>query len=154
MSRERIVIGAAGVALGLFGVFRLLTQISAYNLTVLFCWLIGALVIHDGLLSPVIIGVGAGLRRFVPDRVRQYLQFGLIAGALVTVIAIPMIYRQGSQPAVKAILQQHYGANLATLLAIVAGLALILYVARVIRDRQAASAVNDRPADDHTEPTE
>ena len=29
MSRERIVIGAAGVLLGLFGVFRLLTQIPA-----------------------------------------------------------------------------------------------------------------------------
>jgi hypothetical protein len=154
MSRERIVIGAAGVALGLFGVFRLLTQISAYNLTVLFCWLIGALVIHDGLLSPLVIGIGAGLKRFVPDRARGYLQFGLIAGGLVTVIAIPMIYRQDSQPVVKAILQQHFGANLATLLAIVAGLALMLYVARVLRDRQAASATNERPPEDHTESTE
>lgn len=154
MSHERIVIGAAGVALGLFGVFRLLTQISAYDLTVLFCWLIGALVIHDGILSPLVIGVGAGLTRFVPDRARAYVQFGLIAGGLVTVIAIPMIYRQDSQPAVKAILQQHFGANLATLLAIIAGLALMLYVARVVRDRRAASAVNDRPAEDQTESTE
>jgi hypothetical protein len=154
MSRTRLVIGTAGVALGLFGVFRLVTEISTYNLTVLFCWLIGALVIHDGLLSPLVIGVGVALRRYVPDRARRYLQFGLIAGALVTIVAIPMIYRRDSQPAVKAILQQNFGANLATLLTIVAGLALLLYVARVLRDRQTASAVNERPAHDHTDSTE
>ena len=154
MTRTRLVIGAAGIALGGFGVFRLLTEISNYNLEVLFCWLVGALVIHDGILSPLVVSVGVALRRFVPDRARRYLQFGLIAGGLVTVIAIPMIYRRDSQPAVKAILQQNFGANLATLLAIVAGLAIMLYVAQLVRDRQAISAVNGRPSQDQTEPTE
>jgi hypothetical protein len=150
MSRTRIVLGAAGIALGLFGVFRLLTEVSGYDLMVLFCWLIGALVIHDGLLSPIVVGIGAALHRLVPDRARGYLQAGLIAGGLVTVVALPLIYRQDSQPAAKAILQQHFGANLATLLALIAGLTLLLYLGRVLRDTHAVSTAKERPAHDHT----
>ncbi|HEU5266683.1 MAG TPA: hypothetical protein VFU35_08275, partial [Jatrophihabitans sp.] len=121
------------------------------DLIVLFCWLIGALVIHDGLLSPLLVGIGVALRRYVPDRGRRYLQAALVTGGLLTVVALPMIYRQGSQPAAKAILRQDYGANLATLLAIVTGLVVLLYLASVLRGRQAASAANGRPALDHTE---
>lgn len=154
MSRTRILLGAAGIALGLFGVFRLLTEVSGYDLIVLFCWLIGALAIHDGLLSPMIVAVGAALHRFVPDRARRYLQGGLVAGALVTVVAVPLIYRQDSQPVAKAILQQHFGANLATLLALIAGLTLLLYLGRVLRESHDVRTANARPSRDHTSDTE
>jgi hypothetical protein len=154
MSRTRIALGAAGVTLGLFGVFRLLTQVSGYDLIVLFCWLIGALVIHDGLLSPLIAGIGVAVHRLVPGRARRYLQGGLVAGALVTVVAAPLIYRQGSQPEAKAILQQHFGANLATLLALVAGLVLLLYVVRVLRDHHEVSTAKARPSHDQSSDTE
>jgi type VI protein secretion system component VasK len=84
------------------------------------------------------------LRRFVPDRERRYLQAWLIMSALVVVIAIPMIYLRGSQPAVKAILLQDYAANLALIIGILAALTLALYGVRVLRDRSA------RPAADAT----
>ena len=80
------------------------------------------------------------------------MQGGLIAGAAVTVIAVPMIYRAHSQPKVKAILDQNFGANLATLLAAVAAGAALLYVVRVLRDRQGTSATKDRPPADHDSP--
>ncbi len=154
MSRMRIVLGAAGIALGLFGVFRLLTEVSGYDLMVLFCWLVGALVIHDGLLSPLIVGIGVALHRLVPDRARRYLQGGLVAGGLVTVVAVPLIYRQDSQPAAKALLQQRFGANLATLLTLMAGLTLLLYLGRVLRDGHDVSTEKARPSLDHTSDTE
>ena len=144
----RVALIAAGVLLGLFGVFRLLTQIDSYDLFVLLCWLAGALIIHDGLLAPLTIAVGAVLAKFVPPRARGFVQGALIAGALITAIALPMIYRQDSQPKVKAILQQNFGANLATLLAIVTAAAVVLYAARVLRDRRASTA-NGRPSADH-----
>ena len=56
-------------------------------------------------------------------------------GALVTVIAIPMIYRRGHQPQVKAILQQNFGGNLTVLLGIIAAVSLLLYALQVARDR-------------------
>jgi hypothetical protein len=131
----RIVLAVAGIALGAFGVFRLVTEIAPHSLLILAVWLVAALIIHDALLAPSVVGVGWLLRRFVPDRGRRYLQIALIMIALVTVIAVPMIFLRGSQPAVKALLLRNYGANLIMIIGIIAVLSLILYGVRVVRDR-------------------
>ena len=55
--------------------------------------------------------------------------------AMVTVIAVPMIYRRDSQPVSKAILNQNFGANLTLLLGIIAGATLLSYAMRVARDQ-------------------
>jgi hypothetical protein len=81
----RIVLGAVGIGIGTYGISQLLTQIPRQTLVLLALWLVAALIIHDGLLSPAVVGVGSALRRYVPDRGRRYLQFGLIMAAMVTV---------------------------------------------------------------------
>jgi hypothetical protein len=91
-------------------------------------------VIHHGLLSPAVLAVGAALRR-LPDRARGFVQAALIMTAAVTAIAIPLIIRQFSQPAAKAMLLQHYGVNLALLIGVIALGTLIAYAIRVARDR-------------------
>ena len=135
MKAWRIVLAVAGIALGAFGVFRLVTGIAPHSLLILAVWLVAALIIHDALLAPSVVGVGWLLRRSVPDRGRRYLQIALIMIALVTVIAVPMIFLRGSQPAVKALLLRNYGANLIMIIGIIAVLSLILYGVRVVRDR-------------------
>ncbi|MFL6046259.1 MAG: hypothetical protein ACJ72M_14215 [Propionibacteriaceae bacterium] len=137
MKTWRIILAVAGIALGAFGVFRLLSEIPTHSLLVLAVWLITALVIHDALLAPSVVGVGWLLRRYVPDRGRRYLQIALIMIALVTVIAVPMIFLRGSQPAAKALLLRNYGANLILVIAVIAVITLILYAVRVVRDRAA-----------------
>ena len=148
MSRRRLVIGAAGVLLGLYGVFRLVTEIPNANLTVLALWLLAALVIHDGVLAPIVVAVGWAVAHVVPARARRYLQAGLVVAALVTVVAVPLIYREDTQPAVKAILRQDYGGNLTLLLGIIAAASLLLYAARVARETRPGSAPRDRPGDE------
>lgn len=148
--RTRLLIGGAGVLLGLFGVFRLLTQIPGGDLIALFVWLVAALLVHDGLVSPVVVAVGVLVTKAVPPRTRRYLQGALVTGALITVIAVPLITRENSQPQVKSILQQNYSANLVVLLGIVAGGALALYILRVVRDRSRTSVTNERPSDDQS----
>ena len=96
MKAWRIILAAAGILLGLFGVYRLLTEIPPSSLVALGVWLLAALLIHDGLLSPAVVGVGVLLRRFVPDRGRPYLQAALLVAALATVVALPMIYLRGA----------------------------------------------------------
>ena len=140
----RIVLAVVGVGVGTYGIFQLLTQLPWQTLVLLALWLIGALIIHDGLLSPAVIGVGAALRRYVPDRGRRYLQFGLIMAAMVTVIAVPMIYRAHTQPQAKALLLQDFGINLTVLLGAIGGGTLIAYAIRVARDR----SVPGRPPPD------
>lgn len=137
MKAWRIILAAAGIALGAFGVFRLLTEIPTYSLLILGVWLLAALVIQDAILAPSVVGVGWLLRRYVPDRGRRYMQVALIMSALITVIAVPMIFLRGTQPAVKALLLRNYGFNLILIIAIIAVISLILYAVRVARDRSA-----------------
>jgi hypothetical protein len=137
MKAWRIILAAAGIALGAFGVFRLLTEIPTYSLVILAVWLVAALVIQDAILAPSVVGVGWLLRRYVPDRGRRYLQVALIMSALITVIAVPRIFLRGTQPAVKALLLRNYGFNLILIIAIIGVINLILYVVRVARDRSA-----------------
>jgi hypothetical protein len=130
----RIILAAAGILLGLFGVYRLITEIPLSSLMALGVWLLAALLIHDGLLAPAVVGLGVLLRR--------YLQAALLVGALVTVVALPMIYLRGSQPAVKALLLRNYGLNLALILGLIAVITLSLYAIRVAQDRSSREPAN------------
>jgi len=138
----RIILAAAGILLGLFGVYRLFTQIPLSSLVALGVWLLAALLIHDGILAPAVVGLGLLLRRFVPDRGRRYLQAALLMGALVTVVALPMMYLRGSQPPVKALLLRNYGLDLTLILGLIAAITLSLYAIRVARDSNSADPDN------------
>ncbi len=133
--RLRIALAAAGLLLGLYGVFRLVTDVPHAKLLVLGFWLVGALIIHDGILSPLVVSISWVLARVVPPRGRRYLQFALIAGGLVTVIALPMIHRQKIGPSQKALLRQNFSANLTIILVIIGVFTLAAYAVRVARDR-------------------
>ena len=135
MGRWRLILGIVGVLVVLYGVVNLLVHIPGQSLVWLAVWLITAVIIHHGLVSPVVIAASSLLRRVVPHRGRRYLQAALITAVPVTVIAIPMIYRQGSQPPTKALLLQNFTANLGLLLGVIAGLCLVGYAIRVARDR-------------------
>jgi len=133
----RIVLAVLGISAATYGISQLLTHVPVQSMVLLALWLIAALIIHDGLLSPAVVGIGAALRRYVPDRGRRYLQFGLIMAAMVTVIAVPMIYRANTQPPSKALLLQDFGINLTVLLAAIGGVTLAAYAIRVAQDRSA-----------------
>jgi hypothetical protein len=131
----RMILAVTGIALGAFGVFRLVTEIPRHSLLILAVWLAAALIIHDAVLEPSVVGVGWLLRRHLSDRSRRYVQLALIMIAFVAVIATPMIFLRNTQPAEKALLLRNYGANLILIIAIIAVLSLILYAVRVARDR-------------------
>jgi hypothetical protein len=129
----RISLATAGILLGMYGVFRLLTNVGFVELLVLAAWLVGAVVIHDGILSPAVVAVGWFLARTVPPRARRYLQGFLVVGGLMTVVAVPLLLRKDTQPVSKAMLLQEYGTNLTLLLALAAAVSLLLYAIRVAR---------------------
>jgi hypothetical protein len=135
----RVALGAAGVALIGFGAFRLLTEIPEPALVGLAIWLAVAVVLHDGVLAPVVALVGAAVNRLVPPRLRRYVSGALGAGAGISIITVPLALRQGTQPAAKALLQQRYAVHLAWLWAVIGALAALLYVARVVRDARRPS---------------
>ena len=154
MTAWRIILAILGILVLLYGIVNLFIHIPIQTLLMVAVWLVAALIIHDAVIAPSVVGVGWLLRRLLPDRARRYVQMGLIMAAAVTIIAIPMIIREGSQPRQKTLLIQNYAANLALLLGIIAGVTAAAYVVRVARDRSrpASSAppsndpVPDQPA--------
>lgn len=138
MKAWRIVLAVLGIGVVAYGTSLLLTKVPLSSLVLLALWLVGALVIHDGLLSPAVVGVGWALKTYLPDRARTYVQFGLIAAAMITVIALPMIFLAFREPPSKALLVQNYGVNLTVLLAALAAATLVAYAVRVARGQPGA----------------
>ena len=146
MLKYRIALGVAGGLLLTFGVFRLVTRLDPGDLVALGVWLVAAVVLHDGVIAPVTVGTGVVLTG-VPPRARRYLQGALLVAALITIIAIPLIGRRGTQPESKAILLRDYGANLSLLLGMTVAVALVLYALRVLRDKGPPAAPLQDEAD-------
>jgi hypothetical protein len=143
MSRDRrvdLVVRTGLGAVGLLGVgyggYRLLSNQVASHPPQLATWLIGAIILHDFVLTPVVLGVGLLLTRTVAPRARRYLQGALVAGALVAAITIPLISRRGTATASKALLRQNYAAHLALILGLIAAVTAAAYAVRVARDRR------------------
>ncbi len=136
----RISLAVAGILLGLFGAMRLLTEVPIDMLVVLATWMIAAIVIHDGVVSPLIIAVGWALARWIPPRARRYVQFSLIVAGLIAVIAIPLAYREDTQPQAESMLQQNYLGNLTFMVSIVAAISLVAYAIRVANDGRNSEA--------------
>jgi hypothetical protein len=131
----RIVLAVIGIGLAVYGLSQLLTQVPPTSLILLGLWLVAAVLIHEGVLSPTVVAVSWLLRRYVRDRARRYLQFALIMAAMITVIAIPLIYRANREPPSKALLLQDFPTNLAILLAGIGVLTLAAYAVGVARSR-------------------
>jgi hypothetical protein len=121
-----------------YGTLRLLTGVPPNDLLSLGLWLVAAVVIHDGLVSPTLLGIGSVLTR-LPARVRRFVQAGLIVSGLLVVLAAPLIHRAGTQPPSKALLVRDYGVNLAVLIVMVASVSAIGYAWSVARARRAGS---------------
>jgi uncharacterized membrane protein len=138
----RIALAAVGIVLVLYGAGRILFSVPPAVLLVLGAWMLGALMVQHGVVSPLVVAVGAALRRGLPDRGRRFVQAGLIVAGMVTVVAIPLILRQGTQPPAKALLLQNYATNLTVLLGLIAGVTLVAYALRVARDRRGAHATD------------
>jgi hypothetical protein len=134
----RIAFATSGILLGLFGAVQLLTSVPLSSLVGLALWMVALVVVHDGVLSPVVVGLGWLLTRRVPARARRYLQGALVAGGLITAVAVPLIVhsRTSTEPTAKALLQQDFAANLAVLLGTVGAVSLTLYGVRVARDQR------------------
>ena len=131
---KRVVLGGIGVVMVGYGVWRIFANAAATQPLHLAEWLLGALLVHDGVLSSVIVAVGWLLARTIPGRARAYVQGGLIAGGIVTAVAGVESYRRGKAAPGQALLEQNYGAHLALLLLLIALGTAACYTIRVIRD--------------------
>ena len=145
-STPRLAIGSLGVLMIGYGAFRILQFPKLSTPKSLAEWLIGAAVLHDGVLAPVVTVLGVLAARFIPGRARAYLQGFFIAAATVSITAWVLIHRENTGSPGNTLLIQDYTRNLLIVIGVLALGALLLYLLRVVRDRRAGST--PRPAAD------
>jgi hypothetical protein len=133
----RLALGAVGVAMLAYGLWRIIDNASATQPLRLGGWLVAALVIHDGVVSFAVLGVGWLLSGGVPGRARAYVQGALITGALVSAVGVFLVYRHGRSAPGQSLLEQNYGLHMVMILLAIAVITGCAYALRVVRDRRA-----------------
>ncbi|PJJ56203.1 hypothetical protein CLV56_0407 [Mumia flava] len=90
VSTGRLLLGAAGVAVGTYGVWLLLRE-PFDGLVSAVLWLGGGVIVHDGILAPLTLVVLLLGTRFLPAAARLPAALVLLVWGTVTVMAVPVL---------------------------------------------------------------
>ena len=117
----RILIALAGLALlgyGAvlawdFGTSRTVNAVEGL------AWFVGGPLVHDGLVAPVVGIVGLALTRWLARPWRTPVTVGLVLTAVLTLLAIPLLWRPFGVPRNPGLHDGDYGTGLAVALGVV-----------------------------------
>ena len=98
MTRLRWLTSCGGVVASIYGVWLLLTRQAGEQLWDAGEWPVARVVLHDFVLAPVVLLVGAVSGRAGPPRVRAGAAACFIVLGPVTLLAVPMLGRFGAHP--------------------------------------------------------
>ena len=108
-------------------------------------WVIGAALIHDLVVLPLVLLVGLGLSTLLRPPWRGPLRAALTVVALIAVATWPTVARFGARADNSSILPLAAGRNLVVLGAVVLAVAAVVGLVRAVRDRSVRDrAVRDR----------
>ena len=143
MRIARAVLIVLGVGLLIVGGIVLLQDVKPIRYVGILWWFAGAIILHDGILSFVIVGISLFSRRLVrvPLVPILILQGALAIAALFALLVVPEILKKGIGSANPTILPLDYGPNLLMFyaaLTLVTAVAITVYLA-VARRRSARS---------------
>lgn len=117
----RWVLGLAGLALlaygGVlaweFGTSRTINAVQGL------AWFVGGPVVHDGLVAPVVGVVGLVLTRVLPEHWRAPVVVGVVLSAILTLLAIPLLWRPFHVATNPGLHDRDYGVGLLIALGVV-----------------------------------
>jgi hypothetical protein len=121
--RARVVIGGIGLLLLLTGVWKVLHAVQPASYVWLVVWLGGAVVLHDGVLVPLLSLLRTGTRRglpALPEPAIAVVKAGLVVGGLLVLVVVPEIWAQHLGPLNPTVLPGSYARRLVVTLAAVA----------------------------------
>jgi hypothetical protein len=145
--RWQIALVAVGVLLLLLGGLTLINDVNPRRYLGLAAWLLGALVIHDGIISLTVLGTNVAMRKTgrrlrIPLPALLILQGALVVAGIMTLIVVPAALKRSIGTGNDTLLPLDYGLHLVVFyaaLAVVTALALAVY-AVVARRSSARSA--------------
>ncbi|WP_438856141.1 hypothetical protein [Agromyces sp. M3QZ16-3] len=144
MRAARGILIAGGLGLAAFGAFLALTGIAPSRWLGIVVWVGAAILLHDGVVAPVVVAVGLGAARVrsrVGDRGVAVAQGALVVGAILTAITVPALVASTLGNPNPTILVGSYGVAIAVIwavLLVVATIALRVSRTRLLRAERAA----------------
>lgn len=89
--RAQFVLGAAGVAIGLVGVYAFVTAAPSRQWLGVFSWLGGVVVAHDAVIAPVAVLLGLAVFAVAPRRLHAPMRVAALAVVSVVLIGLPLL---------------------------------------------------------------
>jgi hypothetical protein len=124
----RVLIGTLGLGGAVYGVVALL-DLGAANLRDSGTWLVGGVVLHDGVVAPATIAAGFLAGRAWRGRPPAAVVVGALVLGTVTLVAVPVLGRFGARADNPTLLDRNYVLGwlvLATLTVGVSGVAALV----------------------------
>lgn len=146
MRSIRLVLLGGGVLLLAWGAFVMFDSVRPNRIPGVVLWIGAAIVLHDGVLAPIVFALGIALRRAgrrVTGTVIAIVQGGIVVGSIVSLIAVPVIIAKGLAPANTTVLPLNYGLNLGIFWLALAALTVGLSVWAFLRGRQPVAVIPD-----------
>jgi hypothetical protein len=132
--RARLLLGGLGVVVGAYGAWLLLSTQDRDQLVSAATWLVAGVVLHDGVLAPLVLLVLALGGRLLPAAYRAPAAVGLVVLGSLTLLAVPVLGAFGRQVHNPSLLDRHYWLGWLG----VAGLVVLAVVAAGERRRRTA----------------
>ncbi|GAA3342850.1 hypothetical protein GCM10017714_32990 [Curtobacterium pusillum] len=131
MRAARTVLVVVGVLVIAFGAYVLVTTVRPVRIGGLATWLLGAVVLHDAILSPFVVAVGLLLRR-TGRALRAWalvvVQAVVVLGSVLALVVLPEIAAKAQGQKNPTVLPFDYGARLL----LVEGVLLLVVVAVLV----------------------
>lgn len=131
MKAARIVLVVLGVLVIAFGASVLVTSVSPKRIGGLAAWLLGAVILHDAILSPFVVVAGLLLRRAgrtLRAWVLVVVQTAIVLASVLALVVLPEIAAKRHGQKNPTVLPFDYG----TRLLIVEGVLLLVVVAVLV----------------------
>jgi hypothetical protein len=131
MRTARIVLVVLGVLVLALGAYTLVTTVRPNRIGGLATWLLGAVVLHDAILSPFVVLVGLGLRRAgraLRPWVLVVVQTAIVLGSVLALVVLPEIAAKHHGAKNPTVVPFDYGVRLL----VVEGVLLLVVVAALV----------------------
>ncbi|MFI5716148.1 hypothetical protein [Nocardia sp. NPDC051750] len=135
MTAIRVLLGLSGIWLAWYGI-SLVFELGSAGLISLAVWFAGGILLHDAILAPLCAALGLAARRVLPESWWAPFTVGAVCTATLVVLAVPVLGREGANPANDTVLDRDFGMGLLVAVGVVWALvALDIALARRYRAR-------------------
>jgi hypothetical protein len=131
----RVLLALTGLALLAYGTLLVWDFATSRTVNAVqgAAWFLGGPLLHDGIVAPAVGLTGLLLTRVVPVPWRTPVTAGVVLSGVLTLVAIPLLWRPYGTVVNPGLHDRNYGAGLAVALGVVWAAVIVAGVTRQIR---------------------